>query len=41
MVSVVIQGALILHCINKDKGDESPLLLAFRRHFVNVIFLKY
>ena len=32
------------YCIkltDKDKGDESLLLLAFRRLVVNVIFLKY
>ena len=29
------------YCINKDKGDESLPLLAFRRHVVNAIFLKY
>ena len=36
-----IQGAWILYRINKDKGDESLSLLTFRRHAVNVIFLKY
>ena len=41
MVDVVIQGAWVLYRINRDKGDESPPLLAFRRHVVNVIFLKY
>ena len=29
------------HYVNKDKGDESLLLLAFRRYVVSVIFLKY
>ena len=41
MVDVVIQGAWVLYRINRDKGDESLPLLAFRRHVVNVIFLKY
>ena len=41
MVDVVIQGAWLLHHINKDEGDEYLPLLAFRRHAVNVIFLKY
>ena len=40
-VDVFIQGALVLYRINKDKDNESLLLLAFRRHVVNVIFLKY
>ena len=40
MVDVVIQGAWVLYCINKDKGDESLPLLAFQRHVVNIIFLK-
>ena len=38
---IPIQGAWILYRINKDKGDESLPLLTFRRHAVNVIFLKY
>ena len=33
-----IQGAWVLYCINKDKGDEP--VLAFRRH-VTATFLKY
>ena len=41
MVDVVIQGAYILYRINKDKGDESLPLLAFRKRVVNVSFLKY
>ena len=41
MVDVAIQGAWVLYRINKDKGDESLPLLAFRRHVINVIFLKY
>ena len=41
MVDVVIQGAWVLYRINKDKGYESVPFLAFRRHVVNVIFLKY
>ena len=35
-----IQGVWVLHRINKDESDESLRLLAFRRHFVNAIFLK-
>ena len=41
IVDVSIHGALVLYRINKDKDNESLLLLAFRRHVVNVIFLKY
>ena len=41
MVDVVIQGAWVLYRINKDKGDESLPVLAFRRHAVIAIFLKY
>ena len=41
MVDFVIQVAGVLYHINKDKGDESLSLLAFQRHSVNVIFLKY
>ena len=40
MVDVVLQGAWVLHRINKDKGDESLPLLAFQ-DIVNAIFLKY
>ena len=40
MVGVVIQSVWVLH-ICKGKGDESLPLLAFRRHVVNVIVLKY
>ena len=38
---VVIQGAWVFYRINKDKSDKSLPLLAFRKHVVNVIFLKY
>ena len=38
MVHFLIQCAWMLHLINKDKGNESLALIAFRRHFVNVIF---
>ena len=31
----------VLHHINKDEGDESLHLLAFRRQVVNAIFRKY
>ena len=41
MVHVVLQGAWVLHGINKDEGDESLSLAAFRRKVVNPIFLKY
>ena len=41
MVDVVFQGAWVLHRIKKAKGDESLPLLAFRRHVVNAIFVKY
>ena len=41
MVDVVFQGAWVLYRINKDKGDECMPLLAFRKHVVNIIFLKY
>ena len=41
MVDVVIQGTWVLHRTNKNKGNASLLLLAFRRHGINVIFLKY
>ena len=41
MVNVVIQVAWVMYGIDKDKGDESLPLLEFRRHVVNVIFLKY
>ena len=41
MVDVAIQGEWVLYRINKDKGDESLPLLAFRRHAIKVIFLKY
>ena len=42
MIDAVIQGAWVLHRIDKDKEGDEPLPpLAFRRHVVNVIFLKY
>ena len=41
MVDVVVQGAWVFYLINEDKNDESLPNLAFRRHDVNVIFLKY
>ena len=41
MVDVVIQGTWVLYRINNDKGDKSLPLLAFRRHFLNVIFPKH
>ena len=41
MVYVVLQGAWVLYCINKDKGDESLPCLAFRKDVVNAIFLEY
>ena len=41
MVDVVLQGVLVLCCINKDEGDESLPRLALRTDVVNAIFLKY
>ena len=41
MVDVVIQGASVLYRIKKDKGDASLPLLAFWKHVINEIFLKY
>ena len=41
MVDVVLQGAWVLYPITKDEGVESLPLLAFPRHVVNAIFLKY
>ena len=41
MVDVVLQGAWVLYCINKDNCYESLPLLAFRRDVVNEIFLEY
>ena len=31
----------VLHHINKDDGDESLPLLAFRRFVVNALYLRY
>ena len=41
MVDIVFQGTWVLYRIYKGKGDEPLPLLAFQRHVVNVIFLKY
>ena len=47
VVSVSLSGRCcssewgVLYRINKDEGDESLPFLAFRRHLVNTIFLKY
>ena len=41
MVDVVLQGARVLHRINKDEGDESLPFLVFWRRIVNAIFPKY
>ena len=41
MLDIVIQGTWVLYRINKDKGDDCLPLLAFRRHVVNITFLKY
>ena len=38
---VVIQSAWVLYRSNKDKGDESLFFLVFRKHVVNMFFLKY
>ena len=37
----ILQGVWVLFCINKDKGDESLPLLAFRRDGIKAIFLIY
>ena len=41
MVDVVLQGVWVFYRINKDEGDESLPLLAFRGDIVNAVFLKY
>ena len=41
VIDVVFQGAWVLYRINKDEDDESLPLLAFQKHVVNTIFLKY
>ena len=41
MVDVALQGVWVLYPFNKDEDDGSPPLLAFQRHVVNAIFLKY
>ena len=41
MVDVVPQSEWVLYRINKDEGNESLPLLAFRRDTVNAIFSKY
>ena len=41
MVDVALQGVWVLYSFNKDEDDGSPPLLAFQRHVVNAIFLKY
>ena len=41
MLDIVAQGTWVLYRINKDKGDDCLPLLAFRRHVVNITFLKY
>ena len=41
MVDIVLQGARLLYCINRDKGDESLPVLVFRRDVVYAIFLEY
>ena len=41
MVNVVLHGVWALYRINKDEGEESLPLLAFRRDVDNAIFLKY
>ena len=40
MVDVALQGARVLHRINKNEGDGSLSFLDFWRHIVNAIFLK-
>ena len=41
IIDVVLQGVCTLYLINKDGGDLSLPLLAFRKDVVNTIFLKY
>ena len=41
MVDVVLKGLWVLYRINKDEGEESLSLLAFRRDVFNAFFLKY
>ena len=41
IVDVVLQGVWVLYRFNKDEGDKSLPLLAFRRDVVNTIFVKY
>ena len=41
VIDASLQGAWVLHRINKDGGNESLPLLAFQRHVVNAVFLKY
>ena len=41
LVDVVLRGVWVLHRNNKDGGNESLPLLAFRTDVVNAIFLKY
>ena len=41
MIDAVIQGAYVLYRINKNIGADYLPLVAFWRHVVNVIFLKY
>ena len=41
MVDVVLQGAWVLYCIKKDKGNEFLPLLASRRDAANAIFLEH
>ena len=41
MVDVVLQGAWVLYCIKKYKGNEFLPLLASRRDAANAIFLEH
>ena len=41
MVDVILQIAWVWFRVNIDEGDESLPFLAFRRHIVNSILLKY
>ena len=41
MVDVVLQCMWVLYRFNRDEGDESLPLLAFRRDVVNAMFLKH
>ena len=41
MVDIVLHCAWVLHGINKNESYDPLTLVAFRKHVVNAIFLKY